>query len=400
MSIDFTNSNNAFDLFGEEAKEPFWVITTNPRLASAVILGCSCLITALGITAYKMTAAFRQQASYTATMNEGYRALSTRFLSSMESRIAEQVFDPRTQAQLIAETQLFAQQHFPEAQPSELLKQAPSLPTENLHDVTLKLISSSDGQNYRHVNFRVEDPATRRFVDKLKRQDFEVLLGQSRLSTVVVQETEVTSEPRAIAILQDKSGSTVGEADRDATAAISSFIQSYANPSKLRPWVFSDSVMPLCPWTYDKDLLLASCIASEPKGGTALYDSELTVIDDLSKRPEIRTLIIVTDGADTTKRDLLQTVIQRCKASNIAVYAIGLKSSALNEAPLKRLAAETGGKYFLAEHSQHLAPRLREIARSIFTPAYRLIAFVPSNSEESLRIEVGNSKLSVPPSQR
>lgn len=200
--------------------------------------------------------------------------------------------------------------------------------------------------------------------------------------------------------MQDKSSSTVGDADRDATAAISSFIQAYANPPKVRPWIFSDTVTPLCPWTYDKDLLLSACVAREPKGGTALYDSELTVIDDLCKRPEIRILIIVTDGADTTRRDLLPTVIQRCKTSNIAVYAIGLKSGALNEPSLKQLAAETGGKYFLAEQSQDLTPRLREIARAIFSPAYRLIAFVPSTSEDSLRIEVGNSKLTVPHSQR
>ncbi len=400
MSLDFTNSENAFDLMSGEEREPFWVLTTNPRLASAAIIGCSCLITALTILSYKMTNAFRIQASHTETMNESYRNVSTRLLQSMEARVTEQVFDPRTQAQLIADTSLFAQQHFPDAPLSEVLKQAPALPTENLHDVTLKLLSSSIGQNYRHVNFRVEDPATRRFVDKLKRQDFEVFLGQSRLSAVVVQESEITNEPRAIAILQDKSGSTAGDADKDATAAVCNFIQSYANPVKVRLWTFSDTVTPLTPWTYDKDLLLASCVAKEPNGGTSLYDSELTVIDDLSKRPEIRTLVVVTDGTDTTKRDLLPTVIQRCKASNIAVYAIGLKSGALNEPTLKLLAAETGGKYYLAEKTQDLTPRLRDIARSIFSPAYRLIALVPSNSEESLRIQIGDSKLIVPHSQR
>ena len=96
-------------------------------------------------------------------------------------------------------------------------------------------------------------------------------------------------------------------------------------------------------------------IVVDPHYGTTLYDAIVKASQMLAGTGTGgRVLVLVTDGQETTSHATLKSAIQAARKAHVAVYPVGIESISFSPAPLKRLAASTGGTYHGARSSSAL----------------------------------------------
>jgi Ca-activated chloride channel family protein len=87
-----------------------------------------------------------------------------------------------------------------------------------------------------------------------------------------------------------------------------------------------------------------------------------------------KVVLVFTDGDDTASRVGMGDVLDRAKAEEVMVYAIGLESEFFNgqrrvrtrpDRGLRRLADETGGGYFELKKTDELAPTFTRVAQEL-----------------------------------
>ena len=104
--------------------------------------------------------------------------------------------------------------------------------------------------------------------------------------------------------------------------------------------------------------------------GTRLFDALAVSLDELKGIEGRRVILVFTDGEDTASRASAGSVVDRARAEEVMVYAIGFQSEFFNgvrmirskpDGGLRKVADETGGGYFeltksaeLELHSQYV----------------------------------------------
>jgi VWFA-related protein len=111
---------------------------------------------------------------------------------------------------------------------------------------------------------------------------------------------------------------------------------------------------------------LAARLALVPGANmTMLYDALVEGCDAFTSEMDRRAIFVVSDGTDTSSAATARTVIQRAAETNVAIYAIGLKSRYLERgkpvvrAPdptLRQIAEDTGGRYVYADTGRDFSP--------------------------------------------
>jgi VWFA-related protein len=119
---------------------------------------------------------------------------------------------------------------------------------------------------------------------------------------------------------------------------------------------FNDDVQDLAPgggFLLAGDLagLETAVSAIHPDGRTSLYDGLMDGLDHLAtgSRPR-KVLVVISDGGDNASEATLEAVLARARASNAAIYTIGIfdpDDMDKNPGVLKSLANTTGGERFL-----------------------------------------------------
>ncbi len=125
------------------------------------------------------------------------------------------------------------------------------------------------------------------------------------------------------------------------------------------------------------------------RGKTALHDAIAEGLDRLGHGKHTRqVLVIISDGSDNASSHTLDTVLERTRSAEAAIFTVMLNDPIDREGNpklLKRLAEETGGEYFdpgrLSDVPQTLEHIARDI-RSVYT-----IGYVPAKAgaERALR---------------
>ena len=83
------------------------------------------------------------------------------------------------------------------------------------------------------------------------------------------------------------------------------------------------------------------------QGGTSLYDAIVASCSDLlAKQPGRKTIILITDGVDTTSRMKIGDAINDALKAEVVIYAVGIGDPGfgINEGALKRICESTGGR--------------------------------------------------------
>jgi Ca-activated chloride channel homolog len=182
-----------------------------------------------------------------------------------------------------------------------------------------------------NVTATVSDAAGR-FVPGLTKDDFIVFEdGQPQ------DVTHFSSErvPVSLGIAIDTSGSMVGEKIREAQSALGRFVYDLLDKrDEIFIYRFSNSPQLLQGWTSDRQLLSRALARTSPDGGTAMYD---TVLDALplfaTSQNQKKSLVIISDGRDTSSQATISEVHQAIRRSETLVYAVGIDCARSTRSP-------------------------------------------------------------------
>ena len=129
---------------------------------------------------------------------------------------------------------------------------------------------------------------------------------------------------------------------------------------KLALSIFADFAYVAVPLTYDKKsikrLLQRIDVGIAGQQRTALYEA-LFLSSNLFKtsKSKEKIAILLTDGMDNTGTIPLDVAIKTAKKYGIKVYTVGVgRAGEFNPAVLKKIAKETGGKYFAGDSIEKL----------------------------------------------
>lgn len=136
------------------------------------------------------------------------------------------------------------------------------------------------------------------------------------------------------------------------------------------------------------------------QGGTSLYDSVYaTCADMLARQPGRKTIVLLTDGVDTTSRMKIGDAIDEALKSEVVIYAIGIGdegSFGINEGALKRLSESTGGRAFIPKGRRDLENafvQLEQDMRQQYLLAYEPKNDTPDGAFRKLEIKLPNRNI-------
>jgi len=170
-----------------------------------------------------------------------------------------------------------------------------------------------------------------------------------------------------IALILDASGSM---RELNKFTIVKGIVQDFIDKrkhDKLALTLFADFAYVAMPLTYDKEslkqLLSKVNVGIAGTRRTALYEAlfmSTKLFKDSASKAKIA--ILLTDGVDNTSDIPLDVAIQSAVKHGIKVYAIGVGGQGdYNPAVLKKIAGETGGKFFEAGSVERLKQVYGEI---------------------------------------
>jgi len=212
-----------------------------------------------------------------------------------------------------------------------------------------------------------------RLIGGLDQDQFEIL------EDGVPQQIRVFSrdpQPIALSILLDTSTSMEPKLTT-AMEAASGFAQRLTPRDVAQIVDFDSQVQILQGFTNDHTLLEAAIRQSGAGGSTSLYNAIYVALSEQRQftaktEEEVRrqAIVVLSDGDDTSSLVDYEQVLDLSKRSEVAVYAIGLRTpgeaerTGFNEAAyvLRTLSEETGGRVFFVEEVDALAGIYDQIA--------------------------------------
>lgn len=212
--------------------------------------------------------------------------------------------------------------------------------------------------------------AQKRLVPNLIKDDFEVL-DNEKPQSLVIFDNEI--QPITVIVMLDTSGSMTASISLLKSAA-EQFLLRLLPADKGRVGAFNDKIEISSRFTNNRDELVADVKELDYGNGTRLWDAVATALDELQGIDGRRVVLVFTDGDDTESKTRLGTVIERSRAEEVMIYAIGLESRYFNgqrmvrskpDSGLRKVADETGGGYFELEQTSDLAPTFTRVAQEL-----------------------------------
>jgi Ca-activated chloride channel homolog len=208
------------------------------------------------------------------------------------------------------------------------------------------------------------------YVAELKQEQFTVYDNGRK---VAIDFFSAEDTPVTVGLVLDAS-SSVRKKVGDIVAASAAFARSSNPDDELFAVYFNDEVQDALP---GRGMLLASDAAGlhralqslVPEGRTSLYDGLIHALERLATGTRTRkALVLISDGGDNASTATLDQVLAKARASNAAIYTIGVYDDYdpdKNPGVLKSLAKETGGERFLPRSAGPLMVACQHIAREI-----------------------------------
>jgi Ca-activated chloride channel family protein len=217
-------------------------------------------------------------------------------------------------------------------------------------------------------------------VTDLARDDFEVREdGQPQTVTLFARGDATESvPPLRLGLLFDVSGSMEESIGFSRSAAIK-FLNTVQEAQDITLVDFDTEVRVVRYGQHDFPRLVERIRKRKPDGNTALYDAMGVYLDGASSEEGRRTLVLYTDGGDTSSTMSYGDAQDLLKASDITLYAIGFlshlrQSDQMDQRrKLRALAELTGGLAFFPTVIKDLDATYEKIAAEIrgqFTLGY------------------------------
>jgi Ca-activated chloride channel family protein len=223
--------------------------------------------------------------------------------------------------------------------------------------------------------------ATRRLVPGLTQEEFEIF-DNEKPQPIVFFQNEI--QPITVVVMLDTSGSMTLTLDLLRQAA-EQFLIRLLPADKGRVGAFNDKIQFSSRFTNDRDQLVTDVKNLDYGNGTRLWDAVGASLDELKGVEGRRVILVFTDGDDTASRLGQGTIVERARAEEVMIYAIGLESNYFNgqsmvrtkpDSGLRRIADETGGGYFELKKSSELASTFTKVAQELHSQY--VIGFAPT----------------------
>jgi len=285
-----------------------------------------------------------------------------------------------------------------QAQQQQPPKQKPKETPADEQEQVLKL-----GTRLVNTLFSVTDKQNR-YIDNLKQEDLQVF-ENGQLQTIFTFKKEFDL-PLTLAIMVDVSGSeqyvlpqlkdagahfidSVIRTGKDTAAIIkfegeATLMQSLtSNKNRLRRGLEEIAYI-APPGQYGGT---PGINGGSRQGGTSIWDSIIAASADLLAREAGRkTIVLLTDGVDTTSRMRLDDAINEALRAEVVIYAIGIGDPAsggtfigngVNEGALKKLTEATGGRAVIPNSRRDLDSAFAQLEQDM--RQQYLLAYEPTN---------------------
>lgn len=231
----------------------------------------------------------------------------------------------------------------------------------------------------------------RRLVPDLQREDFQILDDGKPTELLLFDNTP---QPITAVVMLDTSLSMATSMETLRSAA-EQFLIRLLPQDRAVVGAFNDKIQFVGELTSDRDELVASLRNLDYGNPTRLYDAIDASLELLRNVDGRRVVVVFTDGEDTASTVSSGYVLDRARAEETMVYAVGLQSEYFNgqrfvrsspDRGLKRLTDETGGGFFELKKTDELGPTFTRIAQELHSQ-YAL-GFAPATDGKQHKITV------------
>jgi len=171
---------------------------------------------------------------------------------------------------------------------------------------------------------------------------------------------------KSVVLAVDRSQSMRGRALADAIAGARAFVAAKGSSDRIEVIAFGRHPLALTPFSSsptDANAALQSLVP-DAVSGTALWDTVVLAAHRLAGEGALgRVIIILTDGRDVSSAASLHDAVEAAHEAQASVYPIGIAGPDYTPAPLRALAAGTGGTYHEASSTAQLASIYASIGR-------------------------------------
>jgi Ca-activated chloride channel family protein len=230
--------------------------------------------------------------------------------------------------------------------------------------------------------FATVTDAQKRLVPDLTQDDFSVFDNEKPQPLVYFDNS---IRPINVVVMLDTSGSMTLTIDLLKQAA-EQFLIRLLPEDKARVGAFNDKIQFNARWSNNRDQLITDAKNLDYGNGTRLWDALGASLEELKGIDGRKVILIFTDGDDTDSRTMrLGTVLDRARAEEVMIYAIGLESkyqvdgrviTTKPDGGLRKIADETGGGYFELKRTSDLAPTFTKVAQELHSQY--VIGFTPT----------------------
>lgn len=221
----------------------------------------------------------------------------------------------------------------------------------------------------------------RRLVPDLVQEDFEIL-DDEKPQPIALFDNAI--QPITVVAMLDTSGSMTANM-KFVQEAAEQFFMRLLPADKGRVGAFNDKIQFATDFTSNRDSLISGLKDLDFGYPTRLYDAIDASLEEMKGMEGRRVVLVFTDGDDTASRIGMGGVLDRARAEEVMIYAIGLQSEFFNgvhqvrsrpDRGLKKLADETGGGYFELEKTADLAPTFTRVAQELHSQY--VLGFAPT----------------------
>jgi Ca-activated chloride channel family protein len=146
--------------------------------------------------------------------------------------------------------------------------------------------------------------------------------------------------------------------------AVKKFLSALGPKDQVTVTAFNDNMFTLAKRETSVPLRVRAIDRLSAWGGTALYDVIIRGVQQLSKQPGRRVLVVFSDGDDRTSHATIQAVETAVRANDATLFMVAL-GRGVKEAQLKsgieRLVELSGGRALFVERSEQLEEPFAEI---------------------------------------
>ncbi|MBI4478300.1 MAG: VWA domain-containing protein [Acidobacteria bacterium] len=219
-----------------------------------------------------------------------------------------------------------------------------------------------------------------RLVPDLTKNDFDIF-DNGQPQPVALFDASI--QPITVVVMLDTSASMTANLEL-LKAAAAQFLIRLLPADKARVGAFNDKIQISARFTSDRDDLIAELGSLDFGNPTRLYDAIAVSLDALENIEGRRVILVFTDGDDTASSISMGKIVDRARAEDTMIYAIGLQSDFFNgqrrirtrpDRGLRKLAEETGGGYFELEKTGELGPTFTRVAQELHSQY--LLGFAP-----------------------